>query len=258
MSIPRLLRRLRAFYVVQENDPVLAAAQFQALARQILILYAILALNVVALAYTHYGLAPAELILGPPVLLIAIVAVRSLAWMRAVRQPSQGPETFARLQVINLWTLLLGIGLSVWAATLMAYGGLAENMQGLFFLTVTMMVCVQCLMHLRTAARILTTIAIPFSLYFLVYGAPLLQVTIINYLFVLIGMTMMQKFAYGDFRRLVALTAATSSASSSRRMPISTPWAGSSAPCCASPTSSARGTRRSAPRSASRASPKRP
>ena len=207
MLIPRLFRRLRAFYAVQENDPVLAAAQFQALARQILILYAILGLNVVTLAYTHHGLAPAELILGPPVLLIAIVAVRSLAWMRAVRQPSQGPETFARLQVINLWTLLLGIGLSVWAATLMAYGGLAENMQGLFFLTVTMMVCVQCLMHLRTAARILTTIAIPFSLYFLVYGAPLLQVTIINYVFVLTGMTMMQTFAYGDFRRLVALTA---------------------------------------------------
>ncbi|MFF8802183.1 MULTISPECIES: putative bifunctional diguanylate cyclase/phosphodiesterase [unclassified Methylobacterium] len=207
MLIPRLLRRLRAFYVVQENDPVLAAAQFQALARQILILYAILGLNVVTLAYTHHGLAPAGLILGPPVLLIAIVALRSLAWIRAVRQPSQGPETFARLQAINLWTLLLGIGLSIWAATLMAYGGLAENMHGLFFLTVTMMVCVQCLMHLRTAARLLTTIAIPFSLYFLVYGAPLLQVTIINYVFVLIGMTMMQKFAYGDFRRLVALTA---------------------------------------------------
>lgn len=205
MSIPGLAR-LIDLYAVRESDPVLAAAQFQALARQILILYAILGFNAVLLAYTHYGMAPDWLTLGPPVVLIALVGGRSLAWMRAARRPPEGREAFVRLRLINLFTVIIGVAASLWATLLFGRGNAASDMHVAFFLTITMMFCVQCLAHLRSAANILTTIALPYCVYFLAVGEPLLKMTVVTYIVVLIGSTVMQRFAYRDFCHLVGLT----------------------------------------------------
>ena len=205
MSIPGFAR-LIDLYAVRENDPVLAAAQFQALARQILILYAILGLNAVLLAYTHYGMAPDWLTLGPPVVLVAVVGGRSLAWMRAARRPPEGREAFVRLRTINLFTVIIGVAASLWATLLFGHGNAASDMHVAFFLTITMMFCVQCLAHLRSAANILTTIALPYCVYFLIVGEPLMKLTIVTYIVVLIGSTVMQRFAYRDFCHLVGLT----------------------------------------------------
>ena len=205
MSIPGLAR-LIDLYAVRENDPVLAAAQFQALARQIVILYAILSLNAVVLAYGHYGTAPDALTVTPPIVLLALVAGRTVAWLRAARRPPQGREAFARLRMINLFTLVIGVAASLWAALLFGYGGAASDMHVLFFLTLTMMFCVQCLAHLRSAAHILTTIALPYCVYFLAVGETLVQVTILNYVVMLLGSTVMQRSAYRDFCHLVGLT----------------------------------------------------
>ena len=206
MLIPRL-RCLLGLYAVRENDPVLAAAQFQALARQILMLYAMVSLNAVGLAYTHYGHAPDWLTLGPPIALLLLLGGRSMAWIRAARRAPQGREAFARLRVVNAFTALIGILASLWAALLFGYGDTAGDMHVIFFLTITMMFCVQCLAHLRSAVHILTTVAVPYCVYYFAVGEPQVQMTIVTYILVLIGSTVMQNFAYRDFRHLVDLTA---------------------------------------------------
>ncbi|MFY9292397.1 MAG: EAL domain-containing protein [Methylorubrum rhodinum] len=206
MFIPRL-RRLLGFYAVRENDPVLAAAQFQALARQILMLYAFLGLNAVGLAYAHYGLAPDWVVVGPPVVLVVAVCARSLGWIRTARRPLQGKEAIARLRMVNRFTAILGIGASLWASLLFGHGNSASDMHIIFFLTITMMFCMQCLAHLRSAAHILATIAVPYCVYFIAVGEPLVQMAVISYVLVLVGSTAMQSFAYRDFCHLVDLTA---------------------------------------------------
>ena len=206
MLIPRL-RCLLGLYAVRENDPVLAAAQFQALARQILMLYAMVSLNAVGLAYTHYGHAPDWLTLGPPIALLLLLGGRSMAWIRAARRAPQGREAFARLRVVNAFTAIIGILASLWAALLFGYGDTAGDMHVIFFLTITMMFCVQCLAHLRSAVHILTTVAVPYCVYYFAVGEPQVQMTIVTYILVLIGSTVMQNFAYRDFRHLVDLTA---------------------------------------------------
>ncbi|MCJ2029809.1 EAL domain-containing protein [Methylobacterium sp. J-043] len=205
MVLPRL-RSLLDFYAVRENDPVLAAAQFQALARQILVLYATLILNAGALAYTHYGTAPDWLTLWPPIVLTVLCIARAGAWIRSARRVPDEREAFARLRAINVFAAVFGVAFSVWAMALIVDGDLASDMHVLFFLTVTMLVCVQCLAHLRTAARLLVTLAMPVGFYFLIFGEFMLQVMIFNYLVVLAGQLVVQNFAYRDFCHLVGLT----------------------------------------------------
>lgn len=205
MLIPRL-RRLLDLYAVRENDPVLAAAQFRALRRQVLILYAILAFNSLALAATHYGQAPDWLTVGPPLLLLAIIAGRLLVWNRTAGDASGSNDAFLHLKLVTLFTAILAVIMSAWAALLMAYGDLTGDMHVVFYLTVTMMVCMQCLMHSRTATLVLVTIAIPFSFCFLFLGETMLRMMVLNYVVVLTGMMLMQRLAYGDFCHLVDLT----------------------------------------------------
>ncbi|KQT57160.1 hypothetical protein ASG52_03600 [Methylobacterium sp. Leaf456] len=201
------LRRLIGLYAVRENDPVLATAQFQALARQILMLYAFLGLNAVGLAYAHYGLAPDWVVIGPPFVLVLAVGGRSLSWIRAARRPLQGRQAFAQLRMVNRFTVILGLSASLWASLLYGRGDSASDMHVIFFLTITMMFCMQCLAHLRSAAHILTTIAVPYCLYFIAFGEPMVQMAVVSYVLVLIGSTAMQSFAYRDFCHLVDLTA---------------------------------------------------
>ncbi|SFL49744.1 putative bifunctional diguanylate cyclase/phosphodiesterase [Methylorubrum salsuginis] len=205
MLVPRL-RRLLDLYTVRENDPVLAAAQFQALARQVLMLYVVLGLNAVVLAYAHYGLAPDWIVLGPPILLLLGIGGRSLAWIRLARRTSQEKEAFAQLRSVSLFTVIVGGFASFWSAMLYGYGNDASDMHVIFFLTVTVMFCMQCIAQLRSAAYILATIAVCFCIYFFMIGEPLVRVSIVNYFLVLIGSMVMQNFAYRDFCRLVDLT----------------------------------------------------
>ncbi|KQQ31307.1 hypothetical protein ASF53_00905 [Methylobacterium sp. Leaf123] len=205
MVLPRL-RGLLDFYAIREDDPALATAQFQALARRILVLYATLMLNAGALAYARYGTAPDWLILWPPLVLTVLCIARTGTWIRSANRVPDEREAFARLRAINVFTAVLGIAFSGWATVLIVGGDLTSDMHVLFFLTVTMMVCVQCLAHLRTAARLLVTIAAPLALYFLIFGEFMLQIMIFNYLIVLAGQLVVQNFAYRDFCHLVGLT----------------------------------------------------
>ena len=204
MLIPPI-RGLLERLTLREGDPILAEAQFRALARQIVILYATLVLNAAGLAYTHYGTAPDALTVWPLGALFLLCGVRIVDWLRAARRPPTGRDAVARLRAINLFCAVLGIAFAGWAMALIGYGDPAQDMHVLFFLTVTMIVCVQCLMHLRSTTLILSVVALPLVGYFLIQGDPVLRATVLSYAVVLAAMVAMQTFTYRDFCRLVGL-----------------------------------------------------
>ncbi|WP_455974117.1 putative bifunctional diguanylate cyclase/phosphodiesterase [Methylorubrum populi] len=188
------------------NDPILAAAQFRALARQVLVLYAILVINAATLAYNRYGTAPDWLTLGVPLGLFAICAVRVISWIRAMRQPPEGAAASKQLQATKLATLGLSIAFPVWAAALLADGDAVGSVHVMFFVTVNTLVVMQCLAQLQAAVRVILAMALPMSLYYLIFGDQILQLMMIDFIVVLIGMAITQNLAYRDFCRLVGLT----------------------------------------------------
>lgn len=205
MTIPGL-RHLLGLYAIRENDPVLAAAQFRAFARQVLILYAVLSFNLTGLAYAHRGQAPFWSIVGPPAVLITVIVISSAVWLHLARRPPQGEDAFSSLRLVNIFTFLFALSVSIWATTLFGLGNAASDIHILFFLGITVTFCMQCLSHLRSASYILTTVAIPFCIYFIAVGEPLVQMTVVNYIVVLFGSTFMHQFSYRDFCNLVGLT----------------------------------------------------
>lgn len=203
------LRWLHAFlglFDVGGNDPILAAAQFRALARQVLVLYAILVINAATLAYNRYGTAPDWLTLGVPLGLFAICAVRVISWIRAMRHPPEGAAASKQLQATKLATLGLSIAFPVWAAALLADGDAVGSVHVMFFVTVNTLVVMQCLAQLQAAVRVILAMALPMSLYYLIFGDQILQLMMIDFIVVLIGMAITQNLAYRDFCRLVGLT----------------------------------------------------
>ncbi|GLS45420.1 putative bifunctional diguanylate cyclase/phosphodiesterase [Methylobacterium brachythecii] len=198
---------LSRLFAVPHSDAALAAAQVRALSRQVPLLLITLSVNAVAVAYTHYGIAPHGLTIPPLVAMLGLAAARILVWVRTLHRPLEGEAAFRRLRGTNLFGSALGVGFSIWAVLLTRYGDVASQMQVLFFLTITMIVCLTCLLHLSSAAPTVGIAALPVTLYFISTGEVLLVVTALNFAGVISAMIFLQKMGYGDFCRLTALIA---------------------------------------------------
>ncbi|MDP4023942.1 EAL domain-containing protein [Methylobacterium sp. NEAU 140] len=188
------------------QDAELSVAQVRALERQVPTLHAILILDAVAVAWTHYGLAPVWLTIVPLCALLATCVTRLVIWRRSRGRPLDGPKALRRLRSTRLLTGILGCGFSAWALALTRYGDATTNMHVLFFLTITMIACIFCLLHLRSAALILVAIALPLTVYFLCIPHAAVRATAFNYAGVVVVMLFMQSVCYADFCRLVRLS----------------------------------------------------
>jgi predicted signal transduction protein with EAL and GGDEF domain len=77
--------RLKTLICVQRDNTRLMEAQYIALSRQLPMMYVILLINTLALAATHYGIAPLWLTVYIPLLLTLVGTVRSSGGRAAVR-----------------------------------------------------------------------------------------------------------------------------------------------------------------------------
>ncbi|GEP10379.1 GGDEF-domain containing protein [Methylobacterium gnaphalii] len=166
-----------------------------------------LSVNALALAYTHHGIAPDWLTLPPIFVMLAIALMRAVVWMRTLRRPVEGEAAFRRLRGTNLSAAVFGTGFSIWAVLLTRYGDVATQMQVLFFLTITMLICLTCLLHLSSAAATVGVVAVPVTLYFVSSGEVLLIVVALNFAGVISVMIFLQMMGYRDFVRLTSLIA---------------------------------------------------
>ena len=197
------IRPILTLFSIDRTHPELSVAQVGALARQVPLLHAILCLDAVAVAYTHYGIAPDWLTLGPLALLLTVCAHRLLRWSRPLGLRVEADEAVGRLRETNRLAAILGSGFSGWAVLLTRYGDVGTNMHVLFFLTITMIACIFCLMHLRSAALIIGLIAVPLAVYFMMHDQTVIRATAVNYAGVVAVMIFMQSVCYRDFCRLV-------------------------------------------------------
>ncbi|WP_254699791.1 putative bifunctional diguanylate cyclase/phosphodiesterase [Trinickia violacea] len=180
-------------------------SQFEAFSRQLPLLYLILVINSLAVAFTHIGKAPALLCEYIPFTLCVACVVRLWIWSRRRKLiASLNDRQIARRLTNTIWLIVLLGGLfTAWGLSLYRYGDAYEKAHVAFYMSITVIGCIFCLMHMRTAALLLTGIVlIPFALYFSTTGNPVLIAIAVNMVLVSIAMIKVLLTYYRDFSNL--------------------------------------------------------
>ncbi|MDR3464987.1 MAG: EAL domain-containing protein [Xanthobacteraceae bacterium] len=200
-GLARVARLLR----VPTDNPELTRAQFAAFCKQVPLLYFILVINSVAVAYTFVPLAPAWLTVAVPGLLCTGIAIRALWWWRQRHRVLTDAEVLRNLRLTNRISAPIGVLFAGWSFALFPYGDPFAKGQVAFYMAVTVIGCIFCLMHLRSAALIVTAVVnVPYVLFFFSTGEQTLKAIAVNQLLVSGAMVTVLFIYYRDFADLVA------------------------------------------------------
>ncbi len=196
---------LERLFRVPTDNPELTRAQFAAFAKQIPLLYFILITNSLAVAYTFVPLAPTSLTIAMPGLLCAVTGFRMLWWLRQRHRVLSDAEVLRHLRLTNLIAGPIGVLFACWSFALFPYGDPFAKGQIAFYMAVTVIGCIFCLMHLRSSALIVTVVVnVPYVLFFLATGEHALKAIAVNQLLVSAAMVTVLFIYYRDFADLVA------------------------------------------------------
>ena len=210
MSFPpsarMIYRKVAWFLSVPNESPALTVAQFEAFARQVPLLYFILMTNMLAVAWTHRDVAPAWMILYIPLVFTAFCAYRGIGWIRYGGRKVSAEVAHARLKATNRMAPVIAILCISWSAMLFRTGNAYQQAHVAFYSAVTVIGIIICLMHLRSAAMMVTAfVTIPFFIIMIASGQETFIATGVNVLLVAAAMITVLLSHYKDFRQL-ALT----------------------------------------------------
>ncbi|WP_240702116.1 putative bifunctional diguanylate cyclase/phosphodiesterase [Trinickia terrae] len=181
-------------------------SQFEAFSRQLPLLYLILIINSVAVAITHIGVAPDLLSVYVPAVLCVACVVRLAVWARRRKLiVNLSDRQIAQRLRTTIWLIVvLGCLFTAWGLSLYRYGGAYAKAHVAFYMSITVIGCIFCLMHMRTAALLLTAVVlIPFALFFSATGNPVFVAIAINMVLVSMAMVKVLLTYYRDFSNLV-------------------------------------------------------
>jgi diguanylate cyclase (GGDEF)-like protein len=198
------IQKILADFRVASEDPAVMRSQMTALAKQLPLLYMILGANAVALSFTHYGLAPDLLTLYFPGVLLTFCIIRIATWFRTDVALLSDAAVQRRLRSTIILVGIFGVIFTAWSIALFPYGSACEQIHVEFFMSITVIGCIFCLMHLRPAALVLTGVVVmPFMLRFMTTGNVVLSAIALNFFLVAIIMIIILLTYYKDFRDLV-------------------------------------------------------
>jgi predicted signal transduction protein with EAL and GGDEF domain len=160
-----LLNKVVRFFAVPD-DPELVRAQARALSRQVPLLYAMLLANTLILAGTHLDVAPPLLSAYIPSALSLLGIARLLYWWRG-RHRVMDAISARRMLTSMIWVAAgLAIGFTAWSMALFPYGDAYRQSHVAFYMAITAIGCMFCLMHVRGAALMVgACVLIPFAIF---------------------------------------------------------------------------------------------
>ncbi|NTF59584.1 EAL domain-containing protein [Agrobacterium rhizogenes] len=186
------------------DNPELLKAQYRAFSYQLPLMYVILLTNTWVLASTHMSVAPTWLVLYIPVLLTLVCVVRIVSWSRSMRIAPTSELAAQALTRTNRLASIIAIAFTAWALTLFPYGDAYAKSHVAFYMAITVIGVIFCLMHLRPAAF---TVAIivngAFFIFFVLSGNAVFVATAINTALVSGTMLVILLVYYRDFTRMV-------------------------------------------------------
>ncbi|NWB85222.1 putative bifunctional diguanylate cyclase/phosphodiesterase [Pseudomonas gingeri] len=208
--IIKLLATLRTLMSVPHDNPKLLRAQYVALSRQLPLMYLVLLLNMWALAITHLTTAPLWLTFAIPLAMTVVCVARACMWLRSAGRLPADAQILASLRRTNQLVPFIAGAFTSWSLALYPYGDAYSQSQIAFFMGITVIVCIFCMMHLRPAALTATLVVnVAFVVFFSSTHNPAFIATAVNVLLVSLAMLIILQHHYHDFTRLVNVQAQT-------------------------------------------------
>ena len=191
------------------SSPALLRAQVAAFSKQVPVLYLLLSVNALALAYTFWDAAPLWLVAAPSPLL-ALSAARIVVWVRRRNAAPGSAEAERLLRTTVLLGPAIGMAMLVWALELHQYGSTAQQTHVTVFVGLTVVSCIFCLMHVRTAALgITSSVAIPYSVTLIFSRDPVLMAIGANMALVSLVMIYILFVYSSEFEQMIQAQAET-------------------------------------------------
>jgi diguanylate cyclase (GGDEF)-like protein len=158
----------------------------------------------VALATTHARVAPPLLTMVIPLILCGACCRRLIYWRRLNVARLDPEQTIKKLRTTMYLVALLGAAFTAWSLCLFPYGGPYARCHVAYYMSITVISCILCLMHLRGAALALTGIVlIPFTIFFMLTGNLVLIAIAVNMILVTVGLIIIMFRNYDDFSGLI-------------------------------------------------------
>jgi diguanylate cyclase (GGDEF)-like protein len=203
---------------VPRDNPGLVKAQYIALSRQLPMMYFILLLNTLVLAATHYAAAPRWLVVDCPLIMTIFGGVRAMEWWRMHDRTPRPEQMLAALKRTNRLAPVVAAAFTAWSLALFPYGDAYGQAHVAFYMAITVIGCIFCMMHLLPAA-LATTVVVntAFVIFFASTNNITFIATALDVLLVSIAMLSILRAQYGDFTRLVNMQARTEKLSDENR-----------------------------------------
>ena len=197
------MRKISEFLKVPNDNPSLTVAQYEAFSKQVPLLYFILITNMAALSWTHRDSAPSWMVIYLPTFLSAFFLYRAYSWVRKWSVKVEAAEAYRMLRATNRLAPPIAIFCVGWSIALMPYGDAYQQAHVAFFMAITVIGVIFCLMHLRSAALTVTAMVnIPFFFLMVMSGQPTFIATGINVVLVTGAMILVLLSHYRDFMQL--------------------------------------------------------
>ena len=189
---------------VPRDNPELVKAQFEVFSRQVPLMYSIVLVNAWAIAFLFLNIAPHWLTIDMAAAFTAVCVIRLSFWWRSRHVRPTPEEARAALIRTNQFGAVLSVTITMWALALAGYGNEELNGNIAFFMAITGVSVVVCLLHLRSAAFIVgLAIAIPFIVYFAMVSTPSSIAMAINMLFVTTSLLIIVAVQSGHFANAI-------------------------------------------------------
>ena len=198
------MRRLTGLYRLQTGDADLLRAQFRALVGQLPILYFALACNTSALAFSVSLAGHPLLVTLFPAALCTVCVFRGLWWWR--RRLAYFSDWQIRRHIRNTaWLgLVISAAFMAWGLMLYPHANVVERGQIAFFLALTEISTVICLMPLPSVSLCVATVGtVPFCGYFLWAYPRVMLVVSLNFALITLAIVLLMFRQHRSFDALV-------------------------------------------------------
>lgn len=167
-------------------------------------MYPILLTSTWAVAATHLNDAPLWMTVGIPLLFTLVAATRVVYWWKLRNVDPSPQEAHRALIRTNRLAIVIAVAFTGWSLLLFPYGDAYSRSHVAFYMAITVIACIFCLMHLRSAAMMVTVIVNgAFIAFFASTGEPTFVAIAINIALVSIAMLAILSINYRDFARMV-------------------------------------------------------
>ena len=198
------LESLVRFFSVPPDNPELVQSQAHGFMRQVPLMYAILLVNTVMLAMTHHNAPPLLTIIIPGILSLVCV-FRVVQWRRRGLGPISDAQARKMLNRSLPVAGILGSLFCTWGLSLYSYGDAMQHAHVAFYIGITSIGCVFCLMHMRSAAlMVAVSVLVPFIAFFLFQGSPVYLAMAINLIVIMVALLFVTFINFRTFAELVA------------------------------------------------------